>query len=189
MIIGMSGASGSVYGVRLLEVLRDLGWETHLIITRAAQMTLATETTLKVSDVEKLASVVHSNNDIGALCASGSFKVHGMIVAPCSVKMLAEIANLGGASLLSRTADVTLKERRRLVLMLRETPLHLGHIRNMAAVTEAGGIVYPPVPAFYAKPSSIADMVDHTIGRVLDLFEIDTDLSARWAGLRKSRAE
>ena len=190
LIVGISGASGTVYGIRMLEVLREAGVETHLVMSRAAQIALAAETDLKVADVEKLASVVHSNQDIGAACSSGSFKVHGMVVAPCSVKTLSEIATSTGGNLMSRAADVTLKERRRLVLLLRETPLHLGHIRNMAAVTEAGAIVYPPVPAFYARPASLEDMVDHTIGRVLDLFDIDTSLVRRWTGerTRKSKA-
>lgn len=183
-IVGISGASGAVYGVRLLEVLRDAGFETHLIMSRAAHIALATETDLKPVDVEKLATVVHANQDIGAACASGSFKVRGMIIAPCSVKTLGEIANCAGGTLLSRAADVMLKERRRLVLLVRETPLHLGHIRHMAAVTEAGAIVYPPVPAFYARPASLEEMVDHTIGRVLDLYDIDTDLVRRWPGAR-----
>lgn len=184
MIVGISGASGAVYGVRLLEVLREIGVETHLVMSQAAKVTLATETDLKVSDVEALATVVSPNTDVGAACASGSFRTLGMIVAPCSVKTMSEIATGVTGSLISRAADVTLKERRRLVLMLRETPLHLGHIRAMAAVTEAGGIVFPPVPAFYAQPRSIGEMVDHTVGRVLDLFDIDTALAPRWSGAR-----
>ncbi|KAB2912324.1 MAG: UbiX family flavin prenyltransferase [Hyphomicrobiaceae bacterium] len=184
LIVGISGASGAIYGIRLLEILKEAGIETHLIITRAAQVTLAAETDLKVSDVEKLASVVLSNQDIGAACSSGSFATRGMVVAPCSVKTLSEIAVCPGGNLLSRAADVTLKERRRLVLLLRETPLHLGHIRSMQAATEAGAIIYPPVPAFYTRPSSLQDMVDHTIGRVLDLFGIDAKLASRWAGVR-----
>lgn len=184
LIVGISGASGTVYGIRTLEVLRQAGIETHLIMSRAAQVALASETDLKVSDVERLASVVHSNHDIGAACSSGSFKTHGMVIAPCSVKTMSQIATCTGGNLLARAADVTLKERRRLVLMLRETPLHLGHIRNMAAATEAGAIIYPPVPAFYAKPATLEDMVDHTIGRVLDLFEIDIGMVRRWTGER-----
>lgn len=153
-------------------------------MSKAAQVTLAYETDLKVADVEKLATVVHSNQDIGAACSSGSFRTLGMIIAPCSIKTKAEIATGVTPNLLSRAADVALKERRRVVLMLRETPLHLGHIRNMAAVTEAGAIVYPPVPAFYTRPTSLEDMVDHTLGRVLDLFDIDIGLVRRWAGDR-----
>lgn len=186
LIVGISGASGAIYGVRLLEVLRDSGIQTHLVMSRAAQVTLATETSLKISQVEQLATVVHSNQDIGAACSSGSFETLGMVIAPCSIKTMSEIATGVTAHLLSRAADVTLKERRRLVLLLRETPLHLGHIRTMAAVTEAGAIVYPPVPAFYARPTSLEDMVDHTIGRVLDLFEISNGLVRRWTG-EKSR--
>ena len=144
LIIGITGASGAIYGVRLLELLKDSGIETHLIMSRAAQTTLAYETDLKVADVEKLASVVHWNSDIGAGCSSGSLKTLGMIVAPCSIKTMAEIATGVTANLISRAADVALKERRRVVLLLRETPLHIGHIRSMAAVTEAGAIVYPP---------------------------------------------
>ncbi len=182
LIVGISGASGAIYGVRLLELLQGSGIETHLIMSRAAQVTLACETDLKVADVEKLATVVHSNQDIGAACSSGSFRTLGMVIAPCSIKTMAEIATGVTANLLSRAADVALKERRRVVLMLRETPLHLGHIRNMAAVTEAGAIVYPPVPAFYTRPTSLDDMVDHTLGRVLDLFDIDMGLVRRWSG-------
>jgi 4-hydroxy-3-polyprenylbenzoate decarboxylase len=182
LIIGISGASGAIYGVRLLELLQDSGVETHLIISRAAQTTLAYETNFKVADVERLATVVHPNSDIGAACSSGSFKTLGMIVAPCSIKTMAEIATGVTANLISRSADVALKERRRVVLMLRETPLHIGHIRSMAAVTEAGAIVYPPVPAFYAQPKSLEEMVDHTLGRVLDLFDIDVGTVNRWSG-------
>ncbi|WP_440658356.1 UbiX family flavin prenyltransferase [Ensifer adhaerens] len=182
MIVGISGASGVVYGKRILELLRDLEIETHLIMSRAACITLAAEATFSRQDLEALATTTHSNKDIGAVCSSGSYKTLGMIVAPCSVKTLAEIATGTTDNLISRAADVVLKERRRLVLMLRETPLHLGHIRNMAHVTEMGGIIYPPVPAFYAKPQSIEDMVDHTVGRVLDLFDLDPGTVRRWRG-------
>jgi 4-hydroxy-3-polyprenylbenzoate decarboxylase len=184
LIVGISGASGAVYGVRLLELLKGTDIETHLIMSRAAQVTLAYETDFKVSDVEKLATVVHSNQDIGAACSSGSFRTLGMVIAPCSIKTMSEIATGTTSNLLSRAADVALKERRRVVLMLRETPLHIGHIRNMATVTEAGAIVYPPVPAFYAKPTSLAELVDHTLGRVLDLFDIDLGLVRRWTGAK-----
>ncbi len=184
LIIGISGASGAIYGVRLLQILQERGVRTHLIMSKAAQVTLATETDFKVADVEKLAAKVYSNDDIGAACSSGSFTTLGMIVAPCSIKTMSEIATGVTPNLISRAADVTLKERRRLVLLLRETPLHLGHIRSMAAVTEAGAIVYPPVPAFYARPATLEDMVDHTLGRVLDLFGIDTGLVRRWEGKR-----
>ena len=188
LIVGISGASGVIYGVRLLELLQGTGIETHLIMSRAAQVTLAHETDLKVADVEKLATVVHSNNDIAAACSSGSFRTLGMVIAPCSIKTMAEIATGTTASLLPRAADVALKERRRVVLVLRETPLHLGHIRSMAAVTEAGAVVYPPVPAMYARPKSLEEMVDHTLGRVLDLFDIDMGLVRRWTG-DKSRPQ
>ena len=174
LLVGITGASGVIYGVRLLEMLRACNVETHLIVSRAAQMTLAYETNLKLADVTDLATVVHANNDVGAACASGSFRARGMVIAPCSIKTMAEIATGNTANLISRAGDVALKERRRLVLMLRETPLHIGHIRNMAAVTEAGAIVYPPVPAFYALPKSIDEMVNHTLARVLELFDIDT---------------
>ena len=182
MIVGISGASGVIYGKRILEVLRDLGIETHLIMSRAACITLAAEADFTRQDLEALATTTHSNKDIGAVCSSGSYKTLGMIVAPCSVKTMAEIATGTTDNLLSRAADVVLKERRRLVLMLRETPLHLGHIRNMAHVTEMGGIIYPPVPAFYAKPKSLEEMVDHTVGRVLDLFDLDAGIVHRWQG-------
>lgn len=185
LIVGISGASGAIYGIRLLELLKDTEIETHLIISRAASMTIASETDLKVADVEALADVVHANQDVGAACSSGSFQNLGMVVAPCSVKTMAEIATGVTANLISRAADVALKERRRVVLMLRETPLHLGHIRSMAAVTEAGAIVYPPVPAFYTRPQSLEDMVDHSLGRVLDLFDINLGLVRRWSGLKK----
>lgn len=185
LIVGITGASGAVYGIRLLELLKETEIETHLIISRAAQMTIATETSFKTTDVEALADVVHPNQDVGAACSSGSFQNLGMVIAPCSVKTMAEIATGVTANLISRAADVALKERRRVVLMLRETPLHLGHIRSMAAVTEAGAIVYPPVPAFYTKPQSLEDMVDHTLGRVLDLFGVELGTVRRWGGLRK----
>jgi len=192
LVVGITGASGVVYGVRLLELLKACDVETHLVMSRAAQTTLAYETDLKVSQVEQLATVIYPNNDIGAACSSGSFKTMGMIVAPCSIKTMSEIATGTTANLMSRAADVTLKERRRLVLVLRETPLHIGHIRTMAAVTEAGAIVYPPVPAFYARPNSLADMIDHTLGRVLDLFDLEVGKVRRWTGgkdIRRSRSD
>jgi 4-hydroxy-3-polyprenylbenzoate decarboxylase len=181
LIVGITGASGAIYGVRLLELLRTTDIETHLIMSRAGQTTLAAETSLKVADVEALADVVHQNTDIAAACSSGSFRTLGMVIAPCSIKTMGEIATGVTPNLISRAADVALKERRRVVLMLRETPLHLGHIRSMAAVTEAGAVVYPPVPAFYAQPKSLDEMVDHTLGRVLDLFDIDLGTSAAGA--------
>ena len=189
LLVGISGASGAIYGVRLLELLKDAGIETHLIVSRAARMTLSYETELAVSDLEALATVTYPEQDVGAACSSGSFKTLGMIVAPCSIKTLSEIASGTTSNLVSRAADVCLKERRRVVLVLRETPLHLGHIRSMAAVTEAGAIVYPPVPAFYARPKSLEEMIDHTLGRVLDLFEIDLGTVRRWSGKARGPAD
>ena len=180
LIIGISGASGIVYGVRLLEALRAANVETHLVMTKAAQITLAHEMSLKVSDVQDLADVVHRAENIAASISSGSFRTEGMIVAPCSIRSLSEIATGVTSNLLTRAADVVLKERRRLVLMVRETPLHLGHLRSMAQVTELGAIVMPPVPAFYSRPQTIDDIVDHSVGRVLDLFEIESSLVKRW---------
>ncbi len=182
IVVGLTGASGVIYGIRLLQILQACEVETHRIVSRAAQMTLAYETDYKLPDVEELATIVHPNTDIGAACSSGSFRTDGMIVAPCSTKTMSEIATGVTANLISRAADVALKERRRVVLLLRETPLHLGHIRAMAAVTEAGAIIYPPVPAFYARPNSLEEMIDHTLGRVLDLFGIDAGTVKRWSG-------
>jgi 4-hydroxy-3-polyprenylbenzoate decarboxylase len=180
IVVGISGASGIIYGIRMLQLLREMDVESHLIMSKSAQVTLGHESDLSVADVKAMADVVYSNTDIGASISSGSFKVAGMVVAPCSIRTLSEIATGVTSSLLSRAADVNLKERRRLVLMVRETPLHLGHIRSMASVTEAGAIVYPPVPAFYARPASLEEMVDHTVGRVLDLFGLDTGTVRRW---------
>jgi 4-hydroxy-3-polyprenylbenzoate decarboxylase len=180
IIVGISGASGAIYGVRMLQVLRDLPVETHLVMTRAAEMTLAYETDFKAKDVRALAHIVHTIGDVGAPIASGSFRTLGMVVAPCSVHSMAEIATGVTSNLLTRAADVVLKERRRLVLMLRETPLHTGHLRNMTALSEMGAIIAPPVPAFYAKPTSVDEIVDHSIGRVLDLFGFDTGTVRRW---------
>ena len=184
LIVGISGASGIIYGIRLLELLKNIGDElrpeTHLIMSRSAEITLAYETTLKVSDVQNLADTTYANKDIGAALASGSFKTMGMIIAPCSVKTLAEIATGVTSTLLPRAADVILKERRRLVCMVRETPLHSGHLRNMLALSDMGAIIAPPVPAFYTKPASLDDMINHTVGRVLDLFEIETNAVKRW---------
>ena len=180
LIIGITGASGVMYGVRLLELLRETDIETHLVISRSGEMTLAYETDLKSADVKALADVVYPVRDVGAAISSGSFRTMGMIVAPCSVRSMSAIASGVTSSLLTRAADVVLKERRRLVLMLRETPLHTGHLRSLTALSEYGAIVYPPVPAFYAKPASLADMIDHTVGRVLDLFDIDLGTVHRW---------
>jgi 4-hydroxy-3-polyprenylbenzoate decarboxylase len=180
IIVGISGASGVIYGVRMLQVLRDLPVETHLVMSRAAEMTLAYETAFKVKEVQALADIVHAIGDVGAPIASGSFRTLGMVVAPCSVHSMAEIATGVTSNLLTRAADVVLKERRRLVLMLRETPLHTGHLRNLTALSEMGAIIAPPVPAFYAKPKSVEEIVDHSVGRVLDLFGFDTGTVRRW---------
>jgi len=182
IVVGISGASGVIYGVRLLRLLRDLEVESHLVVSRSAQVTLAQETQMRLADLQALADVNYPNTDIGAAISSGSFRVDGMVVAPCSIKTLSEVATGCTSSLLSRAADVMLKERRRLVLMVRETPLHAGHIRSLAAVTDAGAIVYPPVPAFYARPETLEQMVDHTLGRVLDLFDIESRTVRRWSG-------
>jgi 4-hydroxy-3-polyprenylbenzoate decarboxylase len=182
IVVGISGASGAIYGVRLLGLLRELDVESHVVVSRSAQVTLYQEMQMQLSDLKELADVHYPNADIGAAISSGSFHVDGMIVAPCSIKTLSEIATGVTSSLISRAADVMLKERRRLVLMVRETPLHAGHIRSLAAVTEAGAVVYPPVPAFYAKPATLEEMVDHTLGRVLDLFNLDSQTVRRWSG-------
>ncbi|WP_200878758.1 UbiX family flavin prenyltransferase [Caballeronia sordidicola] len=180
MVVGISGASGFIYGVRLLELLRELDVETHLIISRAALLTMTHETDYKLADVSALATRTHRCDDLAASIASGSFRTMGMIVAPCSMKTLAEIANGMSLGLISRAADVTLKERRPLVLLARETPLTLAHLRNMTAVTEMGAIVAPPVPAFYTRPQSLEQVIDHTLGRVLDLFGLETGTVTRW---------
>ena len=173
LIVAITGASGHAYGVRLLQALRALEVETHLVMSRSAIVALAYETDLKAADVHALADHVHSNDDVAASISSGSFRTEGMIVAPCSAKTLGEIASGACGTLVSRAADVVLKERRRLVLLFRETPLHLGHCRNLVTVTEIGAIVMPPVPAFYPRPSSVEEIIDHTVGRALDLFGLD----------------
>ena len=180
LIVGISGASGVIYGVRLLELLRPLPIETHLVITRAAEVALAVETDFKPAAVRALADVVHAIGDIAAPISSGSFKTLGMIVAPCSIRSMAEIATGVTTTLLSRAADVVLKERRRLVLLVRETPLHTGHLRTMTALSEMGAVIAPPVPAFYARPQSLAEMIDQTLGRVLDLFGLGAGTVKRW---------
>lgn len=180
LIIGISGSSGIIYGIRLLEALQSMPVETHLVISKAAQLTRAHETTLTASELKALADVYHPYNDIAASIASGSYKTIGMIIAPCSMKTLGEIAHGIAGNLLTRAADVVLKERRRLVLMPRESPLHLGHLQNMVSVTQMGGIICPPVPAFYHKPQHIMDLVNDSVGRVLDLFELENDLTKRW---------
>jgi 4-hydroxy-3-polyprenylbenzoate decarboxylase len=182
MIVGVSGATGVVYAVRILGVLRALRIESHLVVTKPGEMTLAYETDLATRDLREMADVSYPINDVGAAISSGSFRTMGMIVAPCSMRTVGEIASCATSNLLTRAADVCLKERRRLVLMVRETPLHVGHLKAMLAATEAGAVVFPPVPAFYAKPQSLADMVDHTVGRVLDLFDLDAGLVDRWTG-------
>lgn len=182
LVVGITGASGVTYGIRLLEALKNSGIESHLVMSRAAEMTIAYETTRDAKDVKALATKVYAVGDIGAAISSGSFQTLGMVILPCSMKTLAEIATGVTSTLLSRAADVTLKERRRLVLVPRETPLHLGHLRNMTAVTEMGAIIAPPMPAFYAMPQTLEDLVDHTVGRVLDLFGLDSGLVKRWSG-------
>jgi 4-hydroxy-3-polyprenylbenzoate decarboxylase len=180
LIVGISGASGVIYGARLLELLRPLPVETHLVMSRTAEVTLALETDLKPAVVRSRADVVHAIGDLAAPISSGSFKTIGMVVAPCSIRSMAEIATGVTTTLLSRAADVVLKERRRLVLMVRETPLHTGHLRNLTALAEMGAVIAPPVPAFYAKPQTIAEMIDQTLGRVLDLFGLDSGVVKRW---------
>lgn len=185
LVVAITGATGAVYGVRLLRQLAATpGVETHLVVSDAAALTLREEVGLQRRDVEALAHVVHRNRDIGASIASGSFQSDGMIVAPCSMKTLAAVAHGLSDNLIARAADVALKERRRLVLMVRETPLNLAHLRNMTAVTEMGAIVFPPLPSFYQQPRSIEEMVDHTVGRVIDLFGIEHGLAPRWGGIK-----
>lgn len=180
MIVGISGASGIIYGVRLLEVLRTMGVESHLVMTRAAELTMGYETDRKPAEVAALAHTRYAPQDLGAAIASGSFRAHGMVVAPCSIRSMAEIATGVTSNLLTRAADVTLKERRRLVLMVRETPFHTGHLRQMAHLSELGAIIAPPLPAFYMRPATIADLVDQSVGRVLDLFGLDAPVTRRW---------
>lgn len=180
LIVGISGASGIAYGIRALEILRDVGIETHLVMSRSARIALIQECGRSVSDIEKLSHTVHNVDDVGAAISSGSFATLGMIVAPCSIHSLSQISTGVTANLLTRAADVVLKERRRLVLMVRETPLHLGHLRNMAQATKIGAIIMPPVPAFYPMPKTIEEIIDHTVGRALDLFGIDSGLVQRW---------
>jgi 4-hydroxy-3-polyprenylbenzoate decarboxylase len=180
LIVGITGASGVAYGVRLLQLLRNAGVESHLVMSKTAEVTFAYETNLKVADVVALAEKHYSVNDMAASISSGSYKTMGMIIAPCSMRSMSEIASGVTTTLLTRAADVTLKERRRLVLMVRETPLHTGHLRTMTALSEIGAIIAPPVPAFYAKPDTLEDMIDPTVGRVLDLFDIDVGIVRRW---------
>jgi flavin prenyltransferase len=180
LIVGISGASGVVYGIRMLKALRDKGVETHLVITQSAVKNLEIETDCRVQDLESLATFIYDVEDVGGAIASGSFKVDGMVVAPCTIKTLSAIANSFNYNLLIRAADVTLKERRRLVLLVRETPLHEGHLELMTKVTRMGAVVMPPVPAFYHKPKTLDDIIDQTVGKALDLFSIDAGLFHRW---------
>ncbi len=180
LIVGISGASGVIYGMRLLETLQAMPVETHLVISKAAEVTFAYETDMKMAAVRELADIVYPEADIGAAISSGSFKTLGMVVAPCSIRSMSEIATGVTATLLTRAADVVLKERRRLVLMVRETPLHTGHLRTMTALSEMGAIIAPPLPALYAKPETIDDVIDHSVGRILDLFGLDTGKVRRW---------
>ena len=190
LVVAITGASGAMYGIRLLQWLRESAQvETHLMISDAGVLSMHYELDMKRKDIEALADVVHSVRDVGACVASGSFQSEGMIIAPCSMKTLGSVAHGLSDNLISRAADVMLKERRRLVLMVRETPFNLAHLRNMTSVTEMGGIIYPPLPALYQKPRSIEEMVDHTTGRVLDLFGIQQTLAPQWQGIKLQRAE
>jgi len=186
IIIGITGASGIIYGIRLLEVLSNMKEiETHLIISEAAKINIRYETDWKVEDVKALANFSYDITNIGAQLASGSFKRDGMVVVPCTVKTMSALANSYNENLLIRAGDVTLKERRKLILLVRETPLHMGHLRNMERLTEMGAIIMPPVPAFYHKPKTVEDIIDYTIGKVLDIFDIEHNLFQRWAGFRQ----
>jgi len=180
MIVGITGATGIIFGIRALQVLRELGVESHLVVSRAGEMTRTYETQLSREELHSLADHVHPIGDVGASIASGSFRTLGMLIAPCSVRTLGEVASGVTTTLLTRAADVVLKERRRLVMMVREAPLHAGHLRNMLTVTEMGGIIHPPVPAFYTQPQSIMDLVDHALGRALDCFDLDMPDMVRW---------
>ncbi len=185
IVVAITGATGAIYGVQLLRRLAAVpGVETHLVISDAATLTLHQEVGLQRRDVEALAHVVHRNREIGAAIASGSFQTAGMVIAPCSMKTLAAVAHGLSDNLIARAADVVLKERRRLILMVRETPFNLAHLRNMTAVTEMGGIVFPPLPSFYHRPATIAEMVDHTVARVMDLLGVTNDLAPRWGGMK-----
>ncbi|WP_431821273.1 UbiX family flavin prenyltransferase [Burkholderia sp. F1] len=188
LIVAITGATGAIYGVRLLDMLRAAGGvETHLLISSAGWLNIQHELKLSKADVERRADVVHAVRDVGATIASGSFATDGMVIAPCSMKTLASVAHGLSDNLITRAADVTLKERRRLVLMVRETPFNLAHLRNMTAVTEMGGIVFPPLPAFYAMPKTIEELVDQTVARVLDLFALSAPLTTPWEGIRHAQ--
>lgn len=182
LVVGISGASGAIYGVRILQVLRQAGVETHLVMSDSGKRTIAYETEHSVEEVKDLASHVHSINDVGACISSGSFKHNGMVIAPCSIKTLSALANSFNTNLLIRAADVTLKERRKLVLMVRETPLHLGHLRLMTQVTETGAVLVPPLPAFYHRPRTLEDVIVQSVNKALDQFDLDLDLFKRWTG-------
>ena len=182
IIVGISGASGIVYGVRALQLLRDCSVETHLVISKSAKLTLHYELDMSVAELESLASEVHAIKNVGASIASGSFPTAGMLIAPCSVRTMSEIATGVTSTLLTRAADVVLKERRRLVLMVRETPLHTGHLRTMTQLSEMGAVIAPPVPAFYTRPQSLDDVVTHSVGRALDLFGLELEQVHRWQG-------
>lgn len=187
LIVGITGASGAIYGIRLLEKLSTYtDIQTHLVISKAAEQTIKYETEWNLEQLKTLATYSHDVDDIGAIISSGSFRRQGMIIAPCSVKTLSAIANSYADNLIIRAADVTLKERGKLVLLVRESPLHLGHLRNMVAVTEMGAIIFPPVPAFYHHPKNIDDIIDQTLGKVLDIMEIENNLFARWQGMPSS---
>jgi flavin prenyltransferase len=182
LIVGISGATGAIYGVRVLEILRGLkDMESHLVMTRAAKMTIQVETPYSVKDVEAMADVVHNISNVGASISSGSFRTEGMVIAPCSMKSMGGIAHSVGGDLLVRAADVVLKERKRLVLVVRETPLHLGHLENMALLTRMGAMIFPPVPAFYHRPKTLDDVINQTVTRILDQFDIDVTLFERWS--------
>lgn len=182
LVVGMSGASGAIYGLRILEVLRDLGIETHLVMSDSAKRTIVYETDRKIDEVKQLATHVHELNDVGACISSGSFKHDGMVIAPCSIKTLSALAQSFNTNLLIRAADVTLKERRKLVLMVRETPLHLGHLRLMTHVTETGAVVLPPLPAFYHRPKTLEDIIDQSVNKALDQLGVEAELFHRWTG-------
>jgi 4-hydroxy-3-polyprenylbenzoate decarboxylase len=189
LIVGITGASGVIYGARLLSLLQKLPVETHLVISRSAEVTLALETDLKPADLRERADVVHAIGDLAAPISSGSFQTLGMVIAPCSIRSMSEIATGVTTTLLTRAADVVLKERRRLVLAVRETPLHTGHLRTMTALSEMGAVIAPPVPDFYARPHSLDEMIDHSLGRLLDLFGLDSGTVRRWGEAPPARAK
>jgi 4-hydroxy-3-polyprenylbenzoate decarboxylase len=188
LVVGISGSTGAIYGIRLLQVLqRAPGVETHLVVTSPAKRTIVEETEYAVKDVEALATCVYDNRDIGATLASGSFRTAGMVILPCSIKTAAALATSTGEGLLCRAADVTLKEGRRLIVGVRETPLHAGHLRQLTALADLGAVIYPPMPAYYHRPASLDDIINHTVGRILDRLEIVHDLGREWAGTRPAR--